>query len=221
MDLLSRKKGQEVPPRPVVQGHAADDVIRKGVDGKKRCVAFNGSSSAFGIVDAENRGEVNGVIFEKSRLRADNKACGVGSVWGGQMRAFDSTPTTILIESTQTGAIIDADVASIQTPFIGREREMVQLCTGLQDACAGRGRLFLIAGEPGIGKTRLMDEVARYAASGLSWCFAQDAGKEQEHRSTGRSSRYFAQRYMTWSMTRCSNRRAPAIFCSALRNSRK
>jgi len=47
----------------------------------------------------------------------------------------------------------------------GRERETVALIAGLDDAIAGRGRLFLISGEPGIGKTWLADEVARHAAA--------------------------------------------------------
>jgi tetratricopeptide (TPR) repeat protein len=47
--------------------------------------------------------------------------------------------------------------------FVGRERELDELLHGLDDAVAGRGRLFLIAGEPGIGKSRLADEVAARA----------------------------------------------------------
>jgi hypothetical protein len=39
--------------------------------------------------------------------------------------------------------------------FVGRERELAQLEVALGEATAGRGRLCLIAGEPGIGKTRL------------------------------------------------------------------
>ena len=34
---------------------------------------------------------------------------------------------------------------------------------GLEDAVAGRGRLFLLVGEPGIGKSRLADEVMHQA----------------------------------------------------------
>ena len=48
--------------------------------------------------------------------------------------------------------------------FVGRRREVVELSSSLDDAIAGRGRLFLISGEPGIGKTWLADEVARLAA---------------------------------------------------------
>ncbi|HEV3475008.1 MAG TPA: AAA family ATPase, partial [Actinomycetota bacterium] len=47
--------------------------------------------------------------------------------------------------------------------FIGRQRELNELRAGLQDALSGRGRLILVTGEPGIGKTRLADEVAREA----------------------------------------------------------
>ncbi len=43
--------------------------------------------------------------------------------------------------------------------FIGREAEMAELSAGLDDAIAGRGRLFLIGGEPGIGKTMLAEQL--------------------------------------------------------------
>ena len=49
--------------------------------------------------------------------------------------------------------------------FVGRQREGDALRAGLTDAFFGRGRLFLLAGEPGIGKTRLADELASDAAT--------------------------------------------------------
>src|SRR5713101_929960 len=52
-----------------------------------------------------------------------------------------------------------------RTAFVGRERELAELRAGLDDAIAGRGRLFLIAGEPGIGKTRLVDELSAEAGA--------------------------------------------------------
>jgi predicted ATPase/DNA-binding SARP family transcriptional activator len=48
-------------------------------------------------------------------------------------------------------------------PFVGRRSELELLLAGLEDALAGRGRLFLLSGEPGIGKSRLADEIASHA----------------------------------------------------------
>ena len=55
------------------------------------------------------------------------------------------------------------NVARTAGVFVGRERELRELEAGLEDALSGRGRLFLIGGEPGIGKSRLADELATLA----------------------------------------------------------
>ena len=47
--------------------------------------------------------------------------------------------------------------------FVDRERELGELRSCLEDALSGRGRLALVAGEPGIGKTRTAEMVATYA----------------------------------------------------------
>jgi tetratricopeptide (TPR) repeat protein len=47
--------------------------------------------------------------------------------------------------------------------FVGREREQGQLAAGLDAAVEGLGSLYLLVGEPGIGKSRLADEVASIA----------------------------------------------------------
>jgi tetratricopeptide (TPR) repeat protein len=48
-------------------------------------------------------------------------------------------------------------------PFVGRKEELKVLEAALDDACAGRGRLVLLIGEPGIGKTRTAEEAAALA----------------------------------------------------------
>jgi transcriptional regulator with AAA-type ATPase domain len=47
--------------------------------------------------------------------------------------------------------------------FVGRQHEMDILRTTLEDALAGQGRLVMLGGEPGIGKTRTAQELATLA----------------------------------------------------------
>jgi tetratricopeptide (TPR) repeat protein len=47
--------------------------------------------------------------------------------------------------------------------FIGRERELAELGIALDEALDGRGRLVLLAGQPGIGKSRTAAELASTA----------------------------------------------------------
>ncbi|HET9288490.1 MAG TPA: BTAD domain-containing putative transcriptional regulator [Gaiella sp.] len=47
--------------------------------------------------------------------------------------------------------------------FVGRERELADVLGAFDDARSGTGRLVLLTGEPGIGKSRLADELAAHA----------------------------------------------------------
>ncbi len=47
--------------------------------------------------------------------------------------------------------------------FVGRARTLERLAAALDSALAGRGQLVLLVGEPGIGKTRTTEELARVA----------------------------------------------------------
>ena len=54
-------------------------------------------------------------------------------------------------------------IRDIGRVFVGRQREMAQLKAALDDAISGRGQLVMLAGEPGIGKTRTTQELAAFA----------------------------------------------------------
>ena len=47
--------------------------------------------------------------------------------------------------------------------FVGRSAETERLRAGFEDALSGRLRVLLVSGEPGIGKTRLAEELTTYA----------------------------------------------------------
>ncbi|HKS52992.1 MAG TPA: AAA family ATPase, partial [Pseudonocardiaceae bacterium] len=64
-------------------------------------------------------------------------------------------------------------------PFIGRESELSRLLAALEEAVAGAGGVVLVTGEPGIGKTRLAEELAAQAiADGITvyWGRCWEAG---------------------------------------------
>lgn len=64
------------------------------------------------------------------------------------------------------------DAAPVRTRFVGRQRELTVLRAALAGLEQGRGALLLLAGEPGIGKTRLAEELAglaRDAGTSVRW----------------------------------------------------
>lgn len=70
-------------------------------------------------------------------------------------------------------------IAPGSTPLVGRDVELRRLIASLDRARRGAGRLVLIAGEPGIGKTRLARETSQRAeADGLqvAWGHAFEGG---------------------------------------------
>jgi DNA-binding SARP family transcriptional activator len=65
--------------------------------------------------------------------------------------------------NVKSGRRILSEGASPRGIFVGRGPELEALQDGLEAAIAGHGRLFLLVGEPGIGKSRLADELVQQA----------------------------------------------------------
>ncbi len=71
---------------------------------------------------------------------------------------LDTTLAETPIPSEDSGILTSSS-------FVGRQRELAELQAALDDALSGRGRLVMLAGEPGIGKTRTAQELASRAES--------------------------------------------------------
>jgi len=74
---------------------------------------------------------------------------------------------------------VDVVACTVVTPLVGRDLELAELTRALADVQAGLGRLAFVAGEAGIGKTRLADELARRAAAQgfqIAWGRAWEGG---------------------------------------------
>src|SRR5260370_5199122 len=70
-------------------------------------------------------------------------------------------------------------VRSSAAAFVGRSHESEELIAGFAPTLQGHGQVFLICGEPGIGKTRISDEIsdiARARGMGVLWGRCWEAG---------------------------------------------
>lgn len=67
-------------------------------------------------------------------------------------------------------------------PFVGREADYALLISSLKEAKRGKGRLILIGGEAGVGKTRLVQEALAYVRKRSQACLLQ--GRCQEMTSS-------------------------------------
>lgn len=66
------------------------------------------------------------------------------------------------------------------SPLVGRQRELAQAAGVWHEAASGRARLLLVTGEAGIGKTRLVAELARSVRS------AAAVGRSRAYEAAGR-----------------------------------
>jgi tetratricopeptide (TPR) repeat protein len=62
--------------------------------------------------------------------------------------------------SPASAGLVAAGTSEPARPFVGRLRELGELSAVVAESAAGRGGLFMVTGEPGIGKSRLMEEFA-------------------------------------------------------------
>jgi predicted ATPase len=68
----------------------------------------------------------------------------------------------------------------VRAALVGRESELAVLVESIDAALAGRPQVVLCRGEPGVGKTRLAEELcelARRRGVGVAWGSGTDAAR--------------------------------------------
>jgi DNA-binding SARP family transcriptional activator/tetratricopeptide (TPR) repeat protein len=85
-------------------------------------------------------------------------------------RELEVLPSAATVETYEAVMAAPASTMTVARPervaesaFVGRTEQMVQLKSAWEEASRGRAHLVLVSGEPGVGKTRLVEEFA-------AWC---------------------------------------------------
>ena len=65
----------------------------------------------------------------------------------------------VLVGAVVRGGDAARGPVPVRFPLVGRDRELEQIAQALDDARRGRGRLIELVSEPGMGRSRLMEEV--------------------------------------------------------------
>jgi class 3 adenylate cyclase/tetratricopeptide (TPR) repeat protein len=68
------------------------------------------------------------------------------------------------VEATTVASRFHARARGVTTPLVGRDKELALLLGCWTAARAGKGQVVLLHGEPGIGKSRLVEELRRHTA---------------------------------------------------------
>src|SRR5437667_389651 len=98
------------------------------------------------------------LILEMLAKAPEERPASAGAV--RQALATVSAQAPAVVERGEEGNPLDRLASGV---FVGRERELEELRTSVDAARAGQGQLVLLAGEPGIGKTRTASELGTYA----------------------------------------------------------
>ena len=93
-------------------------------------------------------------VLERSSTRFESAA----------LEPFRVKGKALPVEAVSVGRVVlSRDAARgpvpVRFPLIGRDRELEQITQALDDARRGRGRLIELVSEPGMGRSRLMEEV--------------------------------------------------------------
>jgi DNA-binding SARP family transcriptional activator len=170
----------------VVRGYSRDIETAWGISGFSVRIGVNSGPAAVGLVgtvdpQAVALGDATNVA---ARLQS---AAEPGTILLGQSTARRLAQRFVLepVEEIRVKGREEAVAASRllrakereprepTTPVVGREGELERLHAVVDDLASGRGRVVLLVGAPGIGKTRLLAELSSLAGDRATWLEGQ------------------------------------------------
>ncbi len=100
----------------------------------------------------------SGIVVSAVTRQLAGEAFGYRDLGPQQLRGFDRPITAYQVVGEREISRLSARSAA-PTPFVGRDAEIAMLLASWQSAASGNGRAVIVAGEAGIGKSRIAAEV--------------------------------------------------------------
>jgi transcriptional regulator with AAA-type ATPase domain/tetratricopeptide (TPR) repeat protein len=121
-------------------------------------------------IDVDGRGEALAALDELvARADADHVIVSPSAA-GALARHFELAPVGARSDQGPAYCLVSyAEREAGRARFVGRERELRLLIERAEQAQAGEGQVVMVVGEPGIGKSRLLQELQRRLGSAVSW----------------------------------------------------
>ena len=166
----------------VVNGYARDIEVAWGISGFAVRVGVNSGPAAVGLVGSADPQAV--ALGDATNVAARlQSAAEPGTILVGHVTArrlegrFElSDPREITVKGREEPVAAvrlvrakEREPRTSGSPVVGRDRELGVLHDVLRDLASGRGRVVLVTGPPGIGKTRLLTELAVGAEDSATW----------------------------------------------------
>ncbi|MEA2474857.1 MAG: eukaryotic-like serine/threonine-protein kinase [Thermoleophilaceae bacterium] len=106
--------------------------------------------------------ELEAVVLKLLEKDPDERYADAGALRAALQSAREAAERPAPEDGATAGAENPVE-ALAEGVFVGREKEVERLRGAFEDALAARGRLMMLVGEPGIGKTRTAQELTTYA----------------------------------------------------------
>jgi class 3 adenylate cyclase/DNA-binding CsgD family transcriptional regulator len=141
------------------------DIYGDGVNiaARLEALAEPGEICVSRVVRDQVRDRLNIAFEDRGEQRVKNIARAV-HVYRVPIAGRAPAPGPRTDDAGSEGRLVDTFIAAPADKFVGRQRELEVLQGAFEQACAGHGRIVMLAGEPGIGKTRTAQELAGQAA---------------------------------------------------------
>ena len=105
----------------------------------------------------QTRAELGGILIADQTRRLLGDAFVLKSLDLQDLKGLDaSVRAWAVLRDAETETRFEASRSNRMTPFVGREPEVGLLMERWRDASAGEGKVALLSGEPGIGKSRIL-----------------------------------------------------------------